>query len=1228
MMHRSLLGTLFYHHGVLCATYPYLILAVSLVAMVVLSWPCVASWEVGFGLEKVQLWEKPSRRFEDCVRAEQLVLSAPNTNLLDKHILGDTLNLMRQIETTQGAFSHFDKNNSLVTLSDLCFKPQNSPNCLIHSPLEFWQNNWDILSNDTNLLKTLSDSTKVTSFGTPIPLHSVFGGVVISNTEIVSADSIVLTYFLDERRIRDLAAASYTPDLSGDNNNSHFASIETTVSQLWDSIYASALTTLHPTWSSHRSPGDIRNVYYIFSEPEDLISIEFVILVVSYLIVFFYISLVLGRVELVKSKFGLGLGAVVMVFSSLIMSVGLTTWMGVTSELVPWEVLPFLIIAIGVENIFVMTNAVVTSSIDLPVKERVGIGLSKVGAKMTYSLASELCLLVLVSLIDVPALQEFCLFAAVAVVIDFMMQITFFTTILSIDIRRLELSDLHKIHAIKSRQQSAKSDSASGNARGDGDQARVKRWSAILIIVLMFAIGLGMYGTASAPAEDASTEITSQYQPTATPTTPNDRLSASSQTTNPMRATADLLWDLLNPPDSPSSEVYVQTHPPVLITMSESNAASLHSTSDSQSTPPPSESQPIHPNHATVSKEKWTITIDQHRFEIPRSVFIPVFVGLMILVCLGVVMVSAMAFYLFKSSKRKKHVSTAVTTPLIQNNEAEEGMQRVAELAGSNVCDVVALDSSDDGTVVWVYGDGWIHIWNRCTLRKVVVADGCVERGDGVSCLKVRDGVVVAGTFGGDVRVWEAYEGKLVSELKRGGAVCGVDVEAGGRVVVVRVDGAVDVWRIHEGMGVELSRRVTGVPVSIGIGGESVVVGSAGGVVTVMDLTREAKDIEIANVHGSNNTPTAVASSHTLDIIITGSETGEITLLQASTKKELLFIPSKPPTAADAPTSRQSFDSEASSSTSTSTSKITRMSTPRAGAQLAAHCGEITFLHILQPDTITDSTDVTRFLLVSAGVDSYVHIWDICMTKQGHISIRSVTKVRSVRQPGCVVATCFEDKVIGTRRRGKRRGDVDSGTSGGLRNRRGKSGGGVEEEGWWEVWVLDLSGVLWGDGGVRGEEKGVTVVRIGEDLLVGVELGGGGVGVVKRREDRLKRGQVVLEERVAESMSKKVEDVVIDDENEWTDSESIDVGSSSVASLQLLESPIGWDEGSISPLPVLGIHLVSASRWGVVCGFGNIVKVVFVDLGAAAGPREGGLRRVSSGVGRMNEGTYSFKKLV
>lgn len=51
---------------------------------------------------------------------------------------------------------------------------------------------------------------------------------------------------------------------------------------------------------------------------------------------FLYISLSVGRVDLVKSKYGLGIAAVATVFVSLLMSIGLCSVFGVTLTLMPW----------------------------------------------------------------------------------------------------------------------------------------------------------------------------------------------------------------------------------------------------------------------------------------------------------------------------------------------------------------------------------------------------------------------------------------------------------------------------------------------------------------------------------------------------------------------------------------------------------------------------------------------------------------------------------------------------------------------------------------------------------------------------------------------------------------------------------------------------------------------------------------------------------------------------
>jgi hypothetical protein len=242
------------------------------------------------------------------------------------------------------------------TLSDICYKPFADGKCLIHSPLEYWNSSREQLLSDPNVLATLSDSSILSSFGTPIPLHSVLGGVSMSfssspnsrsvnysntrnannNNMISGAASILLTYFLEETRSSDGDASSkWTAEVWDRLWNAAILSQDRR-SEGDDAVSSNTNNNLDLYEYAWRSDGEVKHLYYLLNEADAFISAELVILIVSYIITFVYISLVLGRVELVKSKFGLGFAAVLMVFSSLLMSVGLASMMGVRPSLVPW----------------------------------------------------------------------------------------------------------------------------------------------------------------------------------------------------------------------------------------------------------------------------------------------------------------------------------------------------------------------------------------------------------------------------------------------------------------------------------------------------------------------------------------------------------------------------------------------------------------------------------------------------------------------------------------------------------------------------------------------------------------------------------------------------------------------------------------------------------------------------------------------------------------------------
>ncbi|KAF9984023.1 hypothetical protein BGZ75_004408 [Mortierella antarctica] len=369
------------------------------------------------------------------------------------------------------------QNSRLVRLGDICLQstlvqasdtkePDNSDSeriepsntvdglgCLVHTP----QIHWDHADDPKDPQGSSSQDHNRTSSS----LLSVFGGLAFDPRVQQGQDSasLVFTYFLrgegetqgqlDVRRawrlifeqlVKELHAARATQDDMQD------PTVDPTSEQApsFSTLFATRGTTAHhPSRLGSKRLVSEKNI-----QPRSNISAEYWLLAMAYFVMFLYISLSVGRVDLVKSKYGLGIAAVATVFVSLLMSIGLCSVFGVTLTLMPWEILPFMIIVVGVENINILVHAVVETSMDLPVRERVGRGLGSVGVSITMTLVAELCLLIVGAMTTIPAVQEFCTFAIAAVIMDYLLQMTFFITVISIDIRRLELSDLSSRPAV------------------------------------------------------------------------------------------------------------------------------------------------------------------------------------------------------------------------------------------------------------------------------------------------------------------------------------------------------------------------------------------------------------------------------------------------------------------------------------------------------------------------------------------------------------------------------------------------------------------------------------------------------------------------------------------------------------------------------------------------------------------------------------------------------------
>lgn len=169
----------------------------------------------------------------------------------------------------------------------------------------------------------------------------------------------------------------------------------------------------------------------------------------------------------VHSRIGLTFTALVEIAVSTITSLSVCALVGFRVTMVPWyvqwtqqlnksdvcfrELLPIVIVFVGAENMFGLVDAVTRTSVTLPVKQRIALGLSRAGTSNTLKVVSYNAILgvlaVLVGDAGAGAIRQFCVFAIVVLVAHWFLAHTFFLAVLSIDIQRLEMVELLRQNA-------------------------------------------------------------------------------------------------------------------------------------------------------------------------------------------------------------------------------------------------------------------------------------------------------------------------------------------------------------------------------------------------------------------------------------------------------------------------------------------------------------------------------------------------------------------------------------------------------------------------------------------------------------------------------------------------------------------------------------------------------------------------------------------------------------
>lgn len=163
-----------------------------------------------------------------------------------------------------------------------------------------------------------------------------------------------------------------------------------------------------------------------------------------------YASIALGRLSslnprrfVIDSKFSLGICGILIVIFSVSSAVGIFSMTGKKITLIIAEVIPFLVLAVGVDNIFILCHEYARRADNFKeetIEERAAKTLGKMGPSILLSSLSETIAFGLGTLVTMPAVSSFAIVASIAVFVDFVLQVTCFVSCLVLDAYREEVS--------------------------------------------------------------------------------------------------------------------------------------------------------------------------------------------------------------------------------------------------------------------------------------------------------------------------------------------------------------------------------------------------------------------------------------------------------------------------------------------------------------------------------------------------------------------------------------------------------------------------------------------------------------------------------------------------------------------------------------------------------------------------------------------------------------------
>ncbi|XP_031627932.1 NPC intracellular cholesterol transporter 1 homolog 1b [Contarinia nasturtii] len=467
----KLLTIAFRHWGKFFTSYPLMTLIVCIIIIPLIS---VGVFFMKITTDPVELWAAPHSRsrqekdffdntFGPFYRTAQIYIKPTDSKYITHDTKSGTLNFgpafnkpfLEAVFQLQQSIEQIGKNE--YGLEKICFAPMTAANekpsttsqCVVQSLFGYFENKMekfnkteDIEGFTVNYLNQLDkcmgnpyDVSCFGPYGGPIDPAIALGGYKKPGSgesiDYKLSTGVIISYIINNSKDKE----KLKPALEWEKNFINF--LKNFSSEHMDIAY-----------SAERSIEDAI---------DELSQGETYTVIISYSVMFIYVAIALGNFKnfgtiLLYSKFTLAIGGIVIVLSSVACSLGIFGFLDLPTTMLTIEVIPFLVLAVGVDNLFILVHAYqrldvkkYTSSSDA-----VADALAEVGPSILLTAISQASCFGIGSLNEMPAVKTFALYATVAICFNFLLQITAFIALMTIDMIRYNNDRLDILCCIRS----------------------------------------------------------------------------------------------------------------------------------------------------------------------------------------------------------------------------------------------------------------------------------------------------------------------------------------------------------------------------------------------------------------------------------------------------------------------------------------------------------------------------------------------------------------------------------------------------------------------------------------------------------------------------------------------------------------------------------------------------------------------------------------------------------